>query len=418
MTDATSQGCPVDHQAWAEFRPHEHVGMAAFFEKCRAESPVFFDSGTGYWIVTRRDDVRAVFSDPDTYSALNVHDPVRPFPPEVVEMLKDAGFTRDRTQANCDRPRHTRIRKASQSFLNLRQFKAREGVIAEMVAEAVAKLHGQSRVDLVDALTYELPARVLFLLLGVPDVNARKIKTWADSRFKMISGDAQGEELMEAAREAVDLWNFCGELIEARKKKPGDDYPSHLLALHAEDPESITANEIHNLTYGVLLAGHETTTNAMGSILRGLLDDRSQWERLVADPSLIKNAVEEGLRAMPPVVSWRRKTTRAVTLSGVDIPEGAGLLMSLVSANRDENHFGEAETLEVDRADARDHVSFGYGIHFCLGANLARLEIAALLQELVRVFPNMALVPGSDPGWHRTMLVRGPSRVLVDLNEA
>lgn len=417
MIGTTPQTCPVAPHGWDGFQPHEHVGMTTFFETCRAEFPVFFDPGTGYWIITRREDVRAIFADPDTYSALNVHDPVRPFPPEVVALLKDGGFARDRTQANCDRPRHTRIRKASQSFLNLRQFKAREGVIADMVAEAVAKLRGQSQVDLVDALTYELPARVLFLLLGVPEVNARKIKTWADSRFKMISGDAQGEELMEAAREALDLWKFCGELIAARKKAPGDDYPSHLLALHAEDPEAITENEIHNLTYGVLLAGHETTTNAMGSILHGLLSDRTQWERLVADPSLIPNAVEEGLRAMPPVVSWRRKTTRAVTLSGVDIPEGAGLLMSLVSANRDECHFGEAESLQVDRSDARDHVSFGYGIHFCLGANLARLEIAALLRELVRVFPEMALVPDKDPMWHRTMLVRGPAHVIVDLNE-
>ncbi|MGB0928018.1 MAG: cytochrome P450 [Pikeienuella sp.] len=391
--------------------------MTAFFARQRAEAPVFFDEGLGYWIVTRRADARKIFGDPQTFSASNVHDPVNSFPPEVVQFLKDNNFSREKTQANCDQPKHTRIRKAAQGFLNMRQFKKREAQIEQMVEEAADALKGRGRVDLMGDFAYELPARVLFLLLGVPEVNARRIKVWADSGFMMISGNGTPEQVMEAAVQTLDLWTFCGDLIKARQKEPKDDYPSHLLALHAEDPDSITLNEIHNLTYGVLLAGHETTTNSIGTTLHMLLDQRDQWARLVADPELIKNAVEEGLRAGPPVINWRRRTTKPVTVGGVDLPEGAPLMISLCSINRDEDYFGPAETLDVARDNAGDHTSFGYGIHFCLGANLARMEIAMALRALTKRFPNMTLVPDTDPKWQPTLLVRGPAQVLVDLNE-
>lgn len=414
MPDSAASECPI-HHCRQGFAPHRHEGMAAFWQGCRAEQPVFHDPGTGYWVVTRRADVRAVFADPETFSAANVHDPVRPFAPEVTQLLAEGGFRRDRTQANCDRPRHTRIRKASQSFLNIRQFRAQEPAIRALVAEAVNALPARGQVDLVDRLTYELPARVLFRLLGVDDVNARQIKRWADSRFMMISGTNGPEEMLDAARETLDLWNFCGALLAAREAEPGDDYASHLLAIHRDDPLAITRNEIHNLIYGVLLAGHETTTNAMGGLLQALLQDRAQWEALVADPSLIANAVEEGLRLAPPVIAWRRIATKDTRIGDVDIPKDAQILMSLASANRDEAHFGPAETLDVSRTDARDHVSFGYGIHFCLGAPLARMEIQLLIEALVAAYPDMRLADGARQDWQPTMLVRGPVQLMVDL---
>ncbi|WP_323763965.1 cytochrome P450 [Marinovum sp.] len=414
MTDLATCPHSVD---WSEFRPFEHDGMTEFFARKREEEPVFFDQGTGYWIVTRRDDVRAIFADPDRFSAANVHDPLTAYPPELVAYLKEEGFRRDKTQANCDRPKHTRIRQVAQSFLNIRQFKTREPQIREMVEAAVNKLRGRGRVDLVDDFAYELPARVLFLLLGVPDIDARKIKVWADSRFDMISGDADFEAKMEAGRQVMDFWNYCGAIIADRQKNPGDDYPSHLLAAHARDPDAISLGEIQNLTFGVLLAGHETTTNAIGNTMHMLLRDREEWDRLVNEPTLAPAYVEEGLRAGPPVVIWRRVTTEEVKVGDVTLPEGAPIMMSLASANRDEAHFACPHDFEGTRANARDHVSFGYGIHFCMGAPLAKLELKLVLELLSQAFPNMTLVPDTDPHWQRTILVRGPGRLLVDLNE-
>ncbi len=417
MNDVTHPAACPQGDNWTSFRPFDHEGMSAFFTAKRAEEPVFFDEATGHWIVTKRDDMRTIFGDPARFSATNVHDPLTPYPPELTEYLAQEGFRRDKTQANCDQPKHTRIRHAAQSFLNMRQFMKREPQIREMVTQAVDRLRGRGRVDLVDDFAYELPARVLFLLLGVPDIDARRIKVWADSRFNMISGDADFDSQMEAGRQVMDFWNYCGDIIKARQAEPGDDYPSHLLAIHAADPEAISLGEIQNLTFGVLLAGHETTTNAIGSTMHMLLGNRDEWGKLVADPTLAPRFVEEGLRAGPPVVIWRRQATEAVTLSGVDIPKGAKIMVSLASANRDETHFACPHAFEGTRENARDHVSFGYGIHFCMGAALAKLELKLVLEMLSQAFPNMRLVPDSDPQWQRTILVRGPAQLLVDLHE-
>lgn len=410
-------GCPMS-QGWDHFRPFEHVGMAEFFATKRAEQPVFWDEGMQMWIVTRREDVREVFSDPDRFSAENVHDPITPFPPELVAYLQQNSFTREKTQANCDRPKHTRIRKSAQAFLNMRNFRALEPKVRELTRAAIDKIKDKGRVDLVDDFAYELPARVIFQLLGVPEIEARQIKVWADSRFNMISGTASFEEKMEAGRQMIDFWTFCENIVADRLKNPGDDYPSHLLAIHKDDPEALSINEIKNLIFGILLAGHETTTNSIGTTMHFLLTNRDQWQKLVDDPSLIPNAVEEGLRAGPPVVAWRRKTTEEVELGGVTLPKGAPILMSIASANWDEDHFDDPAEFDVTREKARDHVSFGYGIHFCLGAPLARLELKVVLEELTAAFPDMTLVPDQDPGWQKTILVRGPGQLLVDLNGA
>ena len=415
MSDRTTT-CPIAER-WDRFRPFDHQGMTEFFAGRRSAQPVFWDDGMQASIVTRRDDVRAVFSDPATFSAVNVHDPIIPFPPELVAYLRENEFTREKTQANCDRPKHTRIRKAAQGFLNIRNFKLLEPKVRELTKAAIEALKGRERIDLVDDFTYELPARVVFQLLGVPEIDARQIKEWADSRFNMISGSATFDERMEAGHSVIDFWRYCVALVEDRQVHPGDDYPSHLLAIHKTDPEALTLNEIKNLTFGVLLAGHETTTNSMGTVMRYLLINRDEWQKIVDDPALIPNAVEEGLCAGPPVVLWRRRTTRATEIGGIAILECADILMSIASANRDERHFDNGEAFDVSRENARDHVSFGYGIHFCLGANLARLELKVALEELSAAFPNMTIVPDQDPQWQKTILVRGPGRLMVDLNE-
>ncbi|MCK0150873.1 cytochrome P450 [Marivita sp. S6314] len=413
-------GCPMSgatSEGWDHFRPFEHIGMTEFFAGKRAEQPVFWDDGLQCWIVTRRDDVREVLSNADRFSAENVHDPITPFPPELVAYLSQNRFTREKTQANCDRPKHTRIRKSAQAFLNMRNFRALEPRVRELTLVAIDQIKGKPRVDLVDDFAYELPARVIFQLLGVPEIEARQIKVWADSRFNMISGTATFEEKMEAGRQMIDFWTFCENIVAERLENPGEDYPSHLLAIHKQDPDVLSINEIKNLIFGILLAGHETTTNSIGTTMHFLLTNRDQWQQIVDDPSLIPNAVEEGLRIGPPVVAWRRKAKEDVELGGVSIPAGAPLLMSIASANRDEGHYDGPDAFDVTRENARDHVSFGYGWHFCLGAPLARLELKVVLEELTRAFPNMALVPDQDPSWQKTILVRGPGTLLVDLNE-
>jgi cytochrome P450 len=189
-----------------------------------------------------------------------------------------------------------------------------------------------------------------------------------------------------------------------------------MLALRDGDEAILTDNELKSTVFGLLFAGHETTTNAAGNLLLELLSRPEHWQRLVAEPRLIPNAVEEGLRFASPVVTWRRRALENVEIAGTIIPKGSSILLSLASANRDEHRFKNGETFDIERRDAARHVAFGTGIHHCLGAPLARLELRIIVEELAAAFPGMRLVEDQEIDMLATVAFRGPTRLRVRLN--
>jgi cytochrome P450 len=391
--------------------------MHAFYQRARREQPIFFSEELGCFVLTRREDVLSVFGDSETFSAVNSQSPIRPFSDRVNRLLAEGGFTREPTQANTDPPKHTRIRSIASQFLNAKQFVRLRPRIVDLTRESIEAMRGEEAVDLVASLTYELPAKVLFLLLGAPPSDAYRVKQWADNRFNMVWGKISEDEEVAAAEALIDYWNYVKALVAEREESPGDDYASFLLEARGGDDDVLSMNEIHSLIHGVMLAGHETTTNAASSLLLSLLENEGQWRMLCENPSLVPNAVEEGLRYRPPLITWRRRAKKACEIGGVKLPEGANILLSIVSANRDEDIFKNGEAFDITRGDARKHASFGYGIHFCLGAQLAKLELTILLHELSAVFPNLALIPGQEVAWPVNMGFRGPKSVWVQLNE-
>jgi hypothetical protein len=395
------------------FRSFEQAGMHALLGRARVEEPVFFAPDIGYYVVTRRRDVLAVFQDAARFSASIALNPMRPLPAEVCAFLREGRFTHQPIQANADQPVHTRIRAAAAQFLNMRRFLAMEDRIRALVEAHADRLEDRAAADLVAELTYELPARAIFLLLGIPDADAARIKRWADKRLMFTFGELTPEDQMDAAREMLAYWHYCRELVEDRAARPGDDYPSAMLAIRGGDDAVLTMNEITGLVFGILLAGHETTTNASTNLVHALLSHPAEWAKVVADPSLIPNAVEEGLRFATSVVSWRRIAREDVEIGGVRIPAGGHVLLALASANRDAATFADGEGFDVARANARQHVSFGYGIHVCIGAPLARLQLRLLVETLARRFPRLALVSGQELEWLRTLCFRGPRSLLV-----
>lgn len=400
-------GCPASALGQA-YRPLEHDGFYDFIAKAQAEEPVFFSEAIRYWVVTRREDVLAVLADHDSFSAAITLAPVRPFPPDFVAALRDGGFSFEPTLVNSDADIHSRLRPKAQRFLNAKRYATYAESIRAIVRDHIAAIGTAKRVDLVAALTYEVPAKVLALLLGVEDISPKQIKVWADHRLGMTFGALEGEELAEAGRQLLDYWKYCQRLVADRQDNPRDDYASMLLDLRGGDDAVLTITDVVGLVFGVMVAGHETTTNATGNLIHALLSERDQWERLKADPTLIPNAVEEGLRHSSSVVNWRRRTTRAVTIGGVDIPEGANVLISLAGANNDPEVFDNPRAFDVGRANVRDHVAFGKGRHFCLGAPLARLEMTIIMEEILAAFPDMELAPGFHPDWVPTVTFRGP----------
>lgn len=381
-------------------------------QRARSESPVFYMEDIDYWAVMGQDDIKTVLGDKERFSSEITLQPLRPLAPEVVEVFKDRGFSPRPTLSNNENPNHAPVRRVAQAAFSPRRNKQLEPYIRQLVNEAVDKFEADDRADLVAQMVYELPALVLFRLLGIPDQDVAMIKMWADSRLVMSFGKPSLEEQLVAAGHMADYWDYCLDLVQQRIREPQDDLPSDMLALRGE--ADIEVEDVNNVVFGLLLAGHETTTNMSANAILTLLQDRDSWERIVADPDLIPNVVEECLRFRPSVVAWRRLVLTDVELSGVPIAAGQRLLCYLPSGNRDEAYFDDGETFDIDRSNARSHVAFGFGRHFCLGAPLARFELAVILEELSRRLPGLRLVEDQDLMPVETVQFRGPKHLWVE----
>lgn len=408
---AKAASCPMarDH------KPFEHPGTYRFFSRARRECPVFFNEEIGYWVVTRHEDILEILRDPATFSADIALQPVNPYPDGLVRFLNDSGFGPEKVHPDCDPPKHARIRGIAARYLNIRTYLTLEEDMREMVRGYIADMKGKGVVDLVDSLTYEFPARVIFLLFGESGLDPRQLKAWGTNRLALVWGRLSEAERIAAGEELLAFWNFAGGIVEDRLENPGDDYPSYLLEQRNGDDSVLSLREIQSMLFALLFAGHETTTNAAGNIVIELMRNREQWDKLVADPSLIPQAVEEGLRFASSVVAWRRRTTRPVEIRGTQIPENAPLLICLASANHDEAVFEDPETFDAERKNARSHIAFGYGEHFCIGGPLARIELKIVLEELTAAFPEMRLVDGQELEWNESLSFRGPHQLLVEL---
>lgn len=392
----------------------------AQWRQFREESPIFYHEPTGYWIVTRYDDAKAIFDDWKCFSSENAQKPMRPMCEAGRKILHDGGFTAYSGLTARVPPDHTRIRKIAQGCFGPRRFKSIEPQIEEIVSRHLDKLadagKGGQPVNFWEIVAYPVPAYVLFTLMGIPDEDVPKIKQYGASRGRMTWSDLTDAEQIPVAHDMVAYWKYIHDLLDMRRANPGDDFPSDLLRLQAEGAD-ISDEEIAGVLYSTLFAGHETTSTFMGNYVLTMMDNRDAWEAIKADPKLIPAAVEEMLRYMPSVVGWRRKARYATTVGGVDLPEGAEVLMITGAANRDESQFPQGEKLDITRENARTHLSFGYGIHYCLGFQLAKMEAQILLRQLSDRFPNLRLAPGFQAEYHRNISFRVPTSVMIELGD-
>ena len=392
-----------------------HARWKAF----REEEPIFFHEPTGYWVVSRYDEIKTIFDDWKTFSSENAQKPARAMCDAARKVMVDGGFTAYSGLTARVPPDHTRIRKVAQSCFGPRRFKSIEPQIETIVArhlDALAAHGGTGPVNFWEVVAYPVPAYVLFTLMGIPDKDVAKIKQYGASRGAMTWGDPDDTAQVSIAHDMVAYWKYIHDLLDMRSANPGDDFPSDLLRLQAEGAD-ITRDEIAGVLYSTLFAGHETTSTFMGNYVLTLMDNRGAWEAIKADAALIPNAVEEMLRYMPSVVGWRRKARTAASVGGVDLPAGAEILMITGSANRDEGHFPQGETLDIHRENARTHLSFGYGIHYCLGFQLAKMEAAVLLRQLSSRFPSLRLAPDFQAEYQRNVGFRVPKSVMVEWDQ-
>jgi cytochrome P450 len=411
---ATAAHCPVHPEfdpLGPEFLADPYAVIAAL---PLAEEPVFYAPSLDYYVVSRYADVEAVFLDPETYSAAAAQLPIVPLIPEALKILAEGGHRPQPSMVSLDPPAHTRLRRPAARAFTPRRVAAMEPRIRATTDELLDAVDPGAPFDLVSALTFPLPATIVFSFMGVPEADWPQLKVWCGSRATLAWGRPAPEEQVEHARNMAAYRGYLRALVASKVDDRADDYASALLAIHDEDPEALTHEEVASILFSLSFAGHETTNYLIGNLVRRLLEDRSRWEAIAADPKLIPGAVDETLRFDTSVPVWRRITRRPTTLGGVDLPEGAKLFLWLAATGRDASVFPEPERFDPARPDARHHLAFGKGIHYCAGASLGKLEARLALEGLIRRFPRLRLVDGQQIPFHPNISFRGPMELWVD----
>jgi cytochrome P450 len=303
-----------------------------------------------------------------------------------------------------DPPDHTRIRSLVSKAFTPRRVEKLRARVAELVDEL---LHGKGReIDLVRDLAYPLPVIVIAELLGVPAKDRDRFKRWSEELSAILDPLSAGGRLGRANRAFADAAHYMRRIFEERRREPRDDLVSALVAAE-EAGDRLSEIELLSVTMLILGAGHETTTNLIGNGVLALLRNPAERRRLADEPDLAASAVEELLRYDSPVQLTDRVTTEPMELGGQSIKERKAVVLLLGAANRDPEAFAEPDRLHLARTDNR-HVAFGHGIHFCVGAALARLEAQVAIPELLRRYPDMRLArePRADD-WKKSIVLRG-----------
>ncbi|WP_257455844.1 cytochrome P450 [Archangium lipolyticum] len=382
------------------------------YQRIRQEAPVFFDESLNLWIVSRHQDARTVLMDPEAFrSADCLQNPIPP-PPEVLAVFME-GYPRLPSLVDDDPPGHTRVRTLVSKACAPQRFTAMEPDIRALASSLLDAFARDGQGDLVKRFTYPLPAMVVGGFMGVPVEDMDRLKHWAEELTRLSAGALTLERQVECARSFVAFQRYLAALVESRRKVPKKDLVSALIAARHGDYEPLSDLELIALLQTLLFAGHETTTNLLGNMLVLLLREPERWSALRAEPGLIPKVIEESLRLDAPVQGMMRTASREVELAGARIPAGARVFVLFASANRDEAVFAEPERFEPHRSDVSKHLAFGQGIHYCIGAQLAKLEARVALELLGERLPNLRLLPEQDFDYLPNFMHRGPRRLLA-----
>jgi len=360
------------------FSPEFQENPFPFYRWMRNEAPVYYSENWGFWALSRFEDVRAAALDPQTFLSFEGID--------IDDTAKDQsgpGFLPD-----IDNPRHDQLRKLVQRHFLPRSVAKLEDQIREVVRGLVASWRDKGQVDLAQELSWPLPYEVFFNLLGMPMKEARQdLIKWSHQLKDREPGDPRLTPVAKAATEHIK--QYLAELLAERRRNPVGDLLTHLVNSEIDgvpfaEADIKPASEIVGLMFLLFLAGVETTAGLTSTLFRALAENPEQRTLLLQDPSLIPDAVEEAVRYATPLQVAGRTTSRDVTLHGTTIPAGKRVFLVYGAANRDERQFPDPDQFNVRRGRIR-HLGFGEGMHGCLGAPLARLEVKVAAEEALPV---------------------------------
>ncbi|WP_109468398.1 cytochrome P450/oxidoreductase [Albibacillus kandeliae] len=413
------QRCPVtDPEAMARdfdaFEGPYQLDPAEALRWSRDQLPVFYSPKLGYWVVSRYDDIKAVFRDNILFSPKNVLEKITPATDEAMAILKSYDYAMNRTMVNEDEPAHMERRRALLDHFLPENLEKQQDMVRRLTREKIDEFIDSGRVDLVEAMLYEVPLLVALHFLGVPEDEIATLKTFSVAHSVNTWGKPSDEKQVEVAHDVGRFWQYAGEVIEKMRAQPdGTGWMHHTIRMNAEIPEVVTDSYVHSMMMAIIVAAHETTSLASTNMFKTLLTHREAWDDICANPALIPNAVEECLRYAGSIVAWRRQATAPANVGGVDLPEGAKLLIVQASGNQDERHFEDGDTFDIYRDNAVDHLTFGYGAHQCMGKNIGRMEMRIFLEEMTRRLPHLRLAEQAFTYLPNTSF-RGPDHLWVE----
>ncbi|SLN32249.1 cytochrome P450 [Oceanibacterium hippocampi] len=390
-----------------QFIPDDPATLAdpfPLFARLRDEDPAHWSERLDGWLLTRYDDCRRATLSPDMSA-----DRLTPFfenqrradPGSITALMQYL----NRWMVFRDPPDHTRLRRLSHRVFTPSAIATVMPNIEAIVAELIDGIVEKGEADIIRDLAYPLPATVIMDMLGVPRGDLEQVKVWSDDMALFIgSAKAAANKYARAEDGARQMADYFREIIALRRKAPEDDVIT-LLVEASDGRDVLTEDEVIGTAILMLFAGHETTTNLIGNgILRGL-QHPDEWARFKADPGLDESAIEEFLRYDGPSGAVARVVARDHELHGKTLRKGDRVFAMVNAANRDPRQFEDADRLDVGRANNR-HLTFGHGIHFCLGAPLARLESRLAIRAAVDRLADMELVE-TDYEWVDSLILRG-----------
>jgi cytochrome P450 len=432
-TAASTTGQSPTEIDLAAFNPFDAATLQCpwpHYAKMRAEAPVLPVPSMGIHLVTNHELVLEILRDTDTYSS-NFGGAGMPLPPEdrkrIAEVIADA-YPRVPTMLTADPPNHTRYRRLVSKAFTPRAIAALEPEIRRITVRLIDDLIAGGSAEFVEKFAVPLPVEVIAKALNVPDEDKADFKRWSDDSIAGIGTNISIDQRVEAERGVNEMQRYFANEINKRKVDPQDDILTNLLNARIDDndPEVVDKRELDmpemlSIVQQLIVAGNETTTKMLTEMMRLLGENPAEWAKVKADPSRIPAVVEETLRLSTPTQGMWRIVTKDVELAGVKIAKGSRIVIVFASANRDEAVFGgegESDRFNPDGEHVGDHLAFGKGTHYCLGANLSRLEGRVALEELAKRLDSFVLSPTNDYGYHPSFMLRGLKRLELSVTGA
>ena len=406
-------GCPM-HASWSPLNDDYLDEPYAIAAELRDEHPVFYAEELGYLVVTEMDEIERIFNEHETFASVNVQDPVFPLAPEAQQVLSAEDFNPVAVMSNRPEPDHGRIRKYTRQGFSNKRIKTLEPFMRRRGNQLIdAMLAAGSSTEFVAAFAFPLPGETVFRFIGFPEADDELLKQWCGDRKAFSWGRPTGAQQTEIAEQMLAYWRYCREFTASKRADRGDDFTSELITAHEENPDDITYREVESVVYGLSFAGHEAVTSAICNTLQCLLPRREVWAEICADPTLIPNAVEEVMRFNSSQISWRRLTTADTTVGGYDVPAGTAIFMNFASANRQADIFENPDEFDIHRPNAAHNISFGKGVHYCLGARFAKFETQVMTEILADRIPSLRLVEDQSESYFPNITFRGPTTLHI-----